>query len=140
MVDKQEFHRRFLCSNRVTGTSFHDHAVIDRRSTGRHRLGHLFNFYQTHATVRRYRQFFVIAETRDGDIVRIGHIDQHLTRLSLDLLTIDGDCYRFTHYYKNPLRRLIGRIIGRLDHGTLMFDVIFKFVTVVLDKTPHWHR
>ena len=52
MVDEQEFHRRFLRSNRFGRFCEDLHALGNGSRTGRHRLWRFFDLNEAHATVR----------------------------------------------------------------------------------------
>ena len=65
---------------------------------GRNRLRCTFDVNQTHATVCRDTQLFVIAEARHVDADIIGHLDDHLALARFNRLAVDFYIYNIvTH-------------------------------------------
>ena len=72
VIDEQKLHHALLRRFGVGGVGLDLHSFGCRCGAGRQWLWCLFNLHQTHAAVRRDRQFFVIAKMRDecAELVR----------------------------------------------------------------------
>jgi hypothetical protein len=77
----------------------HDHALRDRVSRRRHRLGRLLDVDEAHAAVGRDRELLVVAEVRDVRVRRIGRMHDHAALGDRDLLAVEFD---FNHESLRP--------------------------------------
>ena len=88
MIQQQKLHHIFLRAHCLFTVGTHDHARRDWRRAGGQRLGCFFDFDQTHATVRRNRQFLVIAKVRDIGTQLVGSIHHHAAFLHFDFFAV----------------------------------------------------
>ena len=99
VVDQQKLHHRLLGLDGLVALAADNHAVGDRRGTGRHRLGHLFNIHQAHAAVRRDAQFLVVAEVRNVRSCAFGSLHDHAALKDFHFLAVELD---FNHFSFSP--------------------------------------
>ncbi len=78
MIDEQKLHGRALGGDGLRRLGEHLHALRHRRRARRHRLRRLLDLDQAHAAVGCDGQFFVVAESRNVDIRRVGDLHDHL--------------------------------------------------------------
>ncbi len=94
MVNQQEFHYALLRLDRLLAIGAHNHAGTDRCGTGRQRLRRLFHLDETHAAVRRNRQFLVIAKMRNIRADLVGSVHHHAAFLHFYLFAVN---FNFNH-------------------------------------------
>ena len=89
VINQQEFHRTLLCLDSCRRLCLYHHPVGNRSGAGRQWFRCLLYLNQTHPAVRGNGQLRVITEPWDINIRRIRRLDNHASRLCLNLTAIN---------------------------------------------------